>query len=666
MRKIVFWATMCLFLLLSSQAFASGFSDTKGHWALQEIDECAAVGIINGYPDKTFKPDNSVSHLEALVMIIKSMGLEQQAKELDLTAGSYNFPAGMTWGKEYLALSADRGIISKANMNYLVTGDPTTRAEAAVMIVNALQLKSDGYQLTFADNTQIPGIYKESIAAAVKNGIIVGMPGNKFEPTRTVTRAEMVTIISRVFNKGLINPYPSRYFINKIAGIDKTNQLIALQKSANATQPYLLAEDCLIYKDSKKASLDDFLEEDTVKVVLNNSLRVKYLAHLAADKLPNENPGTGNVPGNTTRKVDGEVIACRNNSITVIEDDDTIKVYEIGPNIKVINSDNVELSMNDLDYGDEVELKLENNKVVFITVDKESTTVTGRVITIKTSGDYEITIFEDEDEKDIKYDVRGNVVVKDGSKTLDFDEIAEGNEVKLYLDSDEDVIKIEITSDDRIITGEVTDIDDRGDYGITIEKLDGKPADYEVEDDVNVREGSRSRDFDDLEEGDMVELSLDEDGLVTGIKILDWRSGSEAGVITYLDLDDYEITLDIDGDETDYELDEDVEIVKDGDELDLDDLIIGSEVEIELDDDLVVKIEVTDDEDIEVEGEIIRVYDDALKIEQKSGSQFTFDFDNRATLEDEDGDDIDIDDLKKGQDVWLQLRDGEIRRLEII
>ena len=842
MRKVILLLIACLLILLPFQAFAGEFSDTKKHWALMEVNEIASAGIVDGYPDKTFKPQNTVTHLEALTMIIKSLGLEAQAKKLDLTKGNYNFPEGITWGKEYLALAADKAIISKEKMSYLKPNVATNRAEIAVMFANALNLSADESELTFADNEQIPEVFRSSVAGIVKIGIMQGQTGNKFAPGEMITRAETVTIISRLFTKGMINPNPSNYFINKIAEIDKTNQLIVIEKSESAIYPYLLTTDCLIYRDGKKATLNDFQKNDNVKIVLNNEGRIKFLANIT-EQFPTNNeasennseddtqdntenntqnnsenteqttvpvlPGSGiidsviygypikviitksdgesalytlesvvkvsvnGVTKDTTvlakgsvieydytdnkisevrvhsasldnnsdletdkayiiniwvnyltlhyedggeteydidesvnffknnqrislsmlkkgdlvevtkysdknklisvtimsgesRKVFGEIVSNVDECITIEDYDDEESSYDVDSDAEITNADGIELSsVKDLDVDDDVEITLDSsNKVVAIKVDRKSSSISGTILSVTTSGSYTLKL-DQSNGLTKKYYVSDDVNVKHGTSSLDYDELSVGNEIKIYLDNSK-VVKIELESDDRVIKGEVTSLDKEGDYGITIKRSDGTTKKYDVDDDVNVKEDSSSCDFSDLRKGDEVEISLDEDDVVTKIEITDDSDSSVSGIITDFDWDDQEISIeDEDDDETDYDLEDDAEVTKDDEEIDPEDLLIGAEVELEIEDDVVVEIVVKDDEDIEIKGEITKVYDDEVKIEQSNGNEFKLYFESSPSLEDEDGDDIEIDDLDEGMDVQIILRDGKIRKLEV-
>jgi len=56
------------------------FSDVpEDHWANAYVLKVAALGIVNGYGDDTFGPDDTVTYAQALTMIVRTMGLEEDA-----------------------------------------------------------------------------------------------------------------------------------------------------------------------------------------------------------------------------------------------------------------------------------------------------------------------------------------------------------------------------------------------------------------------------------------------------------------------------------------------------------------------------------------------------------------------------------------------------------
>ncbi|MGC7847728.1 hypothetical protein ACP3TJ_11860, partial [Desulforudis sp. 1088] len=109
--------------------------------------------------------------------------------------------------------------------------------------------------------------------------------------------------------------------------------------------------------------------------------------------------------------------------------------------------------------------------------------------------------------------------------------IEEGMQVKLTLNSDDKVTRIEITAPAGI-QGTVTYIRTSGTKRIMIEKSNGQEETYYLADSVTVKEGSATRSLGYIEEDMLVELTLNSDDKVTRIEI----SGRAyvSGDVTYI------------------------------------------------------------------------------------------------------------------------------------
>ena len=55
-------------------ATGSSFSDTSGHWAVGYIEAIKTAGYINGYPDGTFRPNNNISRAEIAKIVVLAAG----------------------------------------------------------------------------------------------------------------------------------------------------------------------------------------------------------------------------------------------------------------------------------------------------------------------------------------------------------------------------------------------------------------------------------------------------------------------------------------------------------------------------------------------------------------------------------------------------------------
>ncbi len=61
---------------LSASASGAGFGDLNGHWAASAASELQAAGVVTGYADGSFKPEQAVTRAEAVTMINRLIGLD--------------------------------------------------------------------------------------------------------------------------------------------------------------------------------------------------------------------------------------------------------------------------------------------------------------------------------------------------------------------------------------------------------------------------------------------------------------------------------------------------------------------------------------------------------------------------------------------------------------
>ena len=107
-------------------AGATKFADVPAdHWATGYINVAVDMGVIAGYPDGTFKPENQVTFAEAIKMIVAALGYTPKANAL----GGY--PGG------YLAVAAEEKITDGVNV---VGALAANRGAVAIMVDNALDV----------------------------------------------------------------------------------------------------------------------------------------------------------------------------------------------------------------------------------------------------------------------------------------------------------------------------------------------------------------------------------------------------------------------------------------------------------------------------------------------------------------------------------------------
>lgn len=111
------------------------FADTANHWAKQDIAIATAWGIINGYGDDVFGPDDSITREQMAIMVVK-------AAKLPPATGSAEFADSSSisaWAADAIAAACQNQLISGYEDNTYRPQRGTSRAEAVTVILNSLQ-----------------------------------------------------------------------------------------------------------------------------------------------------------------------------------------------------------------------------------------------------------------------------------------------------------------------------------------------------------------------------------------------------------------------------------------------------------------------------------------------------------------------------------------------
>ena len=168
------------------------FSDIAGHWAEDVIEHAVSEGIVSGYPDGTFRPNDTVTRAEFAVMLTSALKLTGEGSALTFTDAA-KIPS---WARKAVQQAVQAGMISGYEDGTFRPEAQITRSEMAVMIAAALKLDIKASDTTgFADDESIPSWSKGAIAKLRELDLMVGYGGNRFNPAAHATRAEAVTIL---------------------------------------------------------------------------------------------------------------------------------------------------------------------------------------------------------------------------------------------------------------------------------------------------------------------------------------------------------------------------------------------------------------------------------------------------------------------------------------
>lgn len=172
-------------------------SDIKGHWAEAAIRQAVHAGIVKGYPDNSFKPDGSTTRAEFIVMLMNQLKHFNQEGKLAFTdkqkIGDWAIPAIAR------AVDAGI-INGYADGSFRPNEAITRAEMAAILSRALQLTEAETSATGFADDNAIPSWAKSAVQAVQQLGLIEGRDGNRFAPNDRLTRAESVVVLLRLLS----------------------------------------------------------------------------------------------------------------------------------------------------------------------------------------------------------------------------------------------------------------------------------------------------------------------------------------------------------------------------------------------------------------------------------------------------------------------------------
>ncbi|MDR1135596.1 MAG: S-layer homology domain-containing protein, partial [Clostridiales Family XIII bacterium] len=156
------------------------------------------IKYLNGYPDGTIKPDTAITRAEAATILFRL--LADPAKEVP-TASAFGDVSDSSWYAQSVSYMASRQFVTGYEDS---TFRPDARITRAEFITILTRLDNTPVSVGAIALSDIAGHWAEnSIRIAAAKGWIHGYEDGTFKPQNEITRAEVVTIINNMLNRGI-------------------------------------------------------------------------------------------------------------------------------------------------------------------------------------------------------------------------------------------------------------------------------------------------------------------------------------------------------------------------------------------------------------------------------------------------------------------------------
>lgn len=519
---------------LAAPATKYSFTDistAQYEWAAPSIEAMSKKGLINGYEDGTFRPDNEVTRLECLSLFARAMGSSDEVNEPIIALAKEKYEDtikkySLSWGSDEIAYLLYKGALKTSDLDTYLKGSEKDAAmkryEAAIIITKAMggeeaALAEQGVVLDYTDAKTIPNNAIQYVGYASEKEIMKGMEDGSFMPMGSVLRSQMAVMLERVVNA--TNYSFSKAKLNAV-DVDTRN---VISKTADGTEKKDVYTDDTVMRVAGAET-----QPKNMVVGLNAIFTYSGKKLVAIDTL-------SSTPDETiTGKFAGYASSNGNINITIIPTGETTGVtYKCSPDVSMIFN-NSPATINNFTKDDYISAEIVNGEISTLSGSNKTTTVQGLTVekvTIEETA-LTMTVSSADDEYDGKvFDISSTVSVTKNGKKSDMSEIYSGDTVEITFQYGI-VTKIVATSKVSTVEGNIVSITIASRPSMTV-NVNGKDVSYDIPADCTITINGKEGSLYDFRVGDKVTLTT-ESNAITKIKAETTQisSGMVTGVVT--------------------------------------------------------------------------------------------------------------------------------------
>jgi hypothetical protein len=290
-----------LILFFIQPVNAAIFLDVENHWAYEAVCRASVVDLIRGYPDGNFRPEQSLSEMEALVLFMRAAGYNldknkssSRVKTIPVTTVS---TPQVAWGQNYLDRAVEDKLIDKLWLAEFNGDNPITRARTAGLLSRLLELPvSDSTGVTsFIDLNQGPPAYRTSIVTVARAGIISGFADGSFRPEAGLKRGEAAALLDNMIKDNWLQSVTDRQVEGWVPRIDfKPNPPEMELQTLQGSKKFKLSPEVKCFKNGKECPYQQILHWRVI-VHLDSKKQAACITLLEKREVAQENQIRGTI-----------------------------------------------------------------------------------------------------------------------------------------------------------------------------------------------------------------------------------------------------------------------------------------------------------------------------------------------------------------------------------
>ena len=175
--------------------YLSSYSDvTEDFWAKQQIEQLATLGLIQGYPDGTFRPNGGITRSELTALLVRAKGLELPV----LKDAPFNDVKKSNWAARYIKAGVAAKMVAGYPGNLFKPTQKSNRVEGIIVTARFGEVAEppEVKENPFPD---FPSSHwaARTIAGAKNAGLLQYLNGKNLDAKKYFSRAEAVEVLSK-------------------------------------------------------------------------------------------------------------------------------------------------------------------------------------------------------------------------------------------------------------------------------------------------------------------------------------------------------------------------------------------------------------------------------------------------------------------------------------
>ncbi len=171
------------------------FADVPdGYWAKTPIENTGTVGLVEGYPDGTFKPERALTRAELSTLLVRAKGLklpDRKAKKV------FKDVKPDHWAAKYIEVAQKAGLVEGYPDRTFRPNNKISKVEGIAVVARFDNLKlAEVYEKPYWDISTSHWAAKY-VQAAKDAGMLSYIERNRLEPKANLARAESVEMLSK-------------------------------------------------------------------------------------------------------------------------------------------------------------------------------------------------------------------------------------------------------------------------------------------------------------------------------------------------------------------------------------------------------------------------------------------------------------------------------------